>query len=185
MKSLLLIILPLFIQAQISNGYVLDGSYNIGHNCYIEATDTIGQAATGTGVQDCFKFNRYYYSDQISSYGDSSFVCTYPGKYILNMNFQVSKANNDAVIDDVTLFTVKNRVKQNQTASRYQIYNDNMISGFYYIHNYWAIVNVAANDTLKIRYTTTSNTLTFDPISSTSITPAMPAVNLQIFKISE
>ena len=185
MKLIIFILLPLFCFAQESKGFVLDGSYNIGHNCYIEAADTIGQTPTGSGAQNCFKFNRYYYSDQITPYGDTSFVCTYPGRYFVNMNFQVSKSNNDATMDDLTVFTVKNRVRQDHTASRYQVYYDNSTSGYYYVNNYWAIVNVAANDTIKVRYNVTADSFSFDPVSSTAIQPAMPAIKLQLLKISE
>lgn len=185
MKSLLLILLPLICFAQESKGFVLDGSYYIGHNCYIEAEDTIGQAPSGGGAIDCFKFNRYNKVDQISTYGDTSFICTYPGKYFISMNFQVSKSNNDANMDDLTIYTVKNRVRENHTASRYQVFRDNSIEGHYYVHNYWSIVSASASDTIKIRFSTSSDSFSFDPVSSSAIAPAMPAVKLQILKISE
>ena len=186
MKAILFILLlPFALTSQTSFGFVLDGSYNIGHNCYITASDTVGQAPSAANVPECFKFNLNDNSDQINQLTDSSFTFTYPGVYFINMNFIVSKSSNDASMDELFIYGVQNRNKIKQSAEKYQIFNDNSISGVYYNKNYFFASRFSASDTLKLKYFTTTADLQFNTTSADAMKPGIPAVYLQIFKISE
>ena len=186
MKPILFILLlPFALTSQTSFGFVLDGSYNIGHNCYITASDTVGQAPSAANVPECFKFNLNDNSDQINQLTDSSFTFTYPGVYFINMNFIVSKSSNDASMDELFIYGVQNRNKIKQSAEKYQIFNDNSISGVYYNKNYFFASRFSASDTLKLKYFTTTADLQFNTTSADAMKPGIPAVYLQIFKISE
>lgn len=186
MKAILFIIFfPFALICQTSYGFVLDGSYNIGHNCHITASDTVGQAPSAANIPECFKFNLNDNSDQINQLTDSSFTFNYPGVYFINMNMIVSKSSNDAVIDELFIYGTKNRQKIKQSSCRYEIFNDNLISSFHYNKNYTLTARFAASDTLKLKYVSTNSNLEFDVFGADALKPGVPAVYLQIFKISE
>lgn len=186
MKAILFILLyPFTLTCQTSFGFVLDGSYNIGHNCHITASDTVGQAPSEANVPECFKFNLNDNSDQINQLTDSSFTFTYPGVYFVNMNFIVSKSSNDASMDELYIYGTQNRTKIKQSSSKYQIFNDNSISGVYYNKNYFLTSRFSASDTLKLKYFSTTADLQFNAIGADAMHPGMPAIYLQIFKLSE
>ncbi|NOT37607.1 MAG: hypothetical protein HOP11_09555 [Saprospiraceae bacterium] len=185
MKKIIFIISILsviFCKAQLSGGYVLDGTYKVGHFPFCNYADTLNQTYATANVAKAIKIRKSEDTSTINIIQDTMIKVCYPGYYLIRYCLNVY--NNDNSWEREMSTWIGRQSGQGYPNTHYVSLLDPIRTRLVQNEN---ILKLQPTDTIKIMWSQDNTSLELKTVGAAAnpSRPQIPAVRLIIYKISD